>query len=114
MKFIIAVVCVFCSVQAFAVQLNLSSGESAVIRANAETYVTCEGSPSGHRCQQESEGFKQTLSACYKSYSGGYCAENYWPKFKSANPNCISSGIAACIEYCEKSYSGGYCADVCQ
>ncbi len=103
------------SVQSFAVELNLSGGESVIIKANTETKVTCGGgSGSGLDCDSAAAAFRNTLSYCNKSYNGGYCAETYWPKYKANNPNCVHTGVYYCLEYCSKSYNGGYCAEKCQ
>ncbi len=102
---------------AFAASLNLSSGESAVIEANTRTVVSCNGSSEGTSpttCESAVAGFRLTLGSCYKTYSGGYCAEKHWPKFKQQNPSCISAGAGPCLDYCGMTYDGGYCAEKCQ
>lgn len=96
-------------------ELNLSGGESVIIKANTETKVTCGGGGSmGTSCDSAAAGFRKTLEYCYKNQSGLYCAQKYWPKFKKDNPSCIYSGMDACLEYCYKNQSGQYCAEMCQ
>ena len=101
------------TVQAFAADLNLNGGESAVIQANVNTRVTCGGSSTGGSCAEIVQGFKLLMNVCMDSYSGGYCVEKHWPTFKSSNPTCAYAALSICLEVCQKSYSGGYCAEKC-
>jgi hypothetical protein len=97
-----------------AADLNLNSGESAVIQANVNTRVTCGGGSSGGSCQDVVRGFQQIMEACQRTYTGGYCAEKNWPAFKNANPSCAYAGVTICLEACQRTYTGGYCSEKCQ
>lgn len=99
----------------FAADLNLLSGESAIIEANSRTRVTCNGSNGGGmNCEGAGNAFKKIMEYCYKSHDGGTCAKNHWPNFKKDNPNCSYTGVETCIDYCYKGYDGGTCASLCQ
>ncbi len=99
---------------AYAGTIQLQNGESITIQANTQTTVQCSasgngGSEPGQGCADAANGFRSTLEYCAKSYSGGYCANSFWPEFKKDNPGCIYAGKTACLEACSKTYSGGYC-----
>ena len=81
------------------------------VMINGKNYV-CSGSGSGSSssgCEQKVKGIRTILTACGKSYSGGYCVGEHWPKFKSQNPDCLYDGLETCLEFCGKSYSPAYC-----
>ncbi|MGZ3770711.1 MAG: hypothetical protein ACXVCP_13985 [Bdellovibrio sp.] len=112
MKKIFILMTLFVS-QAFAAELKLNNGESAVILANANTRVICSANNS-ENCETAAATFKKYLDLCYKSESGFNCAGTHWPKFKANYPNCIQAGVDYCIDYCYKSASGAACANLCQ
>jgi len=91
----------------------IANAQNVSVTIDGKTY-TCSGSGAPSDCSGKAQGLAKTLEACMKSFTGGYCANEYWPKYKSANPNCISDGVPACLDACTKSYTGGYCAGTCQ
>ncbi len=112
----LVILCALFSSYAFAADLNLKGGESAIIEPNTSTRVTCGGSSSGGggTCTEIVSGFQSLIDSCEQSYNGGYCAEKLWPTFKAANSRCAYAGISVCLKACLQSYNGGYCADKCQ
>lgn len=104
---------VFFSIPALAADLNLSTGEVVVIRANENTRVACNDKW-GTTCDSDVQAFNLRMSSCLRSYGGGYCAEKYWPSFRSTSPRCVSLGLGICLETCQQSYGGGRCAEICQ
>lgn len=98
---------------ASAAELTLSGGESAVIRANTETRVTCGGGSNSGNCELAVSGLKTLVEACKVTYTAGYCIDKYWPNFKRDNPQCQYAGLSTCIDYCKITYTAGYCADKC-
>ncbi|MBK9293354.1 MAG: hypothetical protein IPM57_02760 [Oligoflexia bacterium] len=120
MKVFILALTTLISLNIFAADLSLQSGETAIIKSNTETRVSCSGGSGGSNqsgtgdCYINAEGFKAIMASCFKTYSGGTCVIQHWPKFKEVNPKCIYAGMATCLEYCQKTYSGGTCAQTCQ
>ncbi|MES3037294.1 MAG: hypothetical protein V4736_05240 [Bdellovibrionota bacterium] len=113
MKSVLLVVLFFSSA-VFGAELNLTSGESAVIQANVNTRVTCGGgSSSNPGCGDHIQGLKTLLQACKESFSGSYCIDKYWPTFKANAPQCTLAALSICIDYCKESFSASYCADKC-
>ncbi|HWU43005.1 MAG TPA: hypothetical protein VN132_06185 [Bdellovibrio sp.] len=106
---------IFLSVNAFAADLNLNGGESAMIQANVRTTVTCGGSSSGSggSCEDAIAGLSSLIDACKGTYSGASCVDKYWPNFKKENPRCAMSAISVCIDNCKTTYSPASCADKC-
>ena len=114
MKFLIALVLISTS-SVYAANLTLNGGESATIKANVDTTVTCAGNGSGSSdCTAAGNAFKKSMEYCYKDRSGGVCADKLWPKFRDSNPGCAYAGVETCLNYCYKDRSGGVCADLCQ
>jgi hypothetical protein len=68
----------------------------------------------GESCDAAVAAFRAQLDSCSTSNPAGYCAEKYWPSFKSNYPGCIAYGVPVCIEYCQWSDNGGVCAEKCQ
>lgn len=107
----LVILCSLFSTSAYAADLNLSVGESVYIRANVDTFVTCGGANAN--CPSAINAFRKIMTACQSTFSGGYCVEKYWPKFKKENSSCASQAIDLCLEACEQTYSGGTCAEKC-
>ena len=106
----------FISFSALAADLNLNGGESAVIRANVETRVTCGGSSSGGTvsCPEAVEYFRKLMNACMQSSTTSYCLDRNWAKFKQTSPNCVPLAFDQCMEYCLQTSTNSYCIDKCQ
>lgn len=111
-KLVLAFVTLFAA-SAFAADLNLNSGDSVVIQPNVTTRVTCGGGSSSVGCGDQVNGLKLLIDNCKQNYSGSYCADKYWPKFKQSNPECVNAGLPVCLDNCKQNYSGSYCADHC-
>ena len=81
---------------------------------DGQTYFCSGGGPSSSDCGGKALGFQKVLDACMMNLSGASCMNQYWPKFKQNNPNCIADGQPACLAACMKNLSGAYCANECQ
>lgn len=79
------------------------------------TVYACSGQPTAaSECSEAAKGFALQLQYCDMTYTGGYCADKYWPVYKQTHPNCLYQGMPSCLEYCDMTYTGGYCAEKCQ
>ncbi len=100
------------ALQVTAADLNLNTGDVVFIQPNVMTKVTCNGGPSNSpTCQQLVTTFRKTLDYCARSNDPGECAKLHWPKFKSANPQCVYAAVDTCLEYCSKTFDPGECAN---
>ena len=106
---LILLLAILLATQAHAATVNLMSGEQVVLESNTRTTVTCNGSSTGN-CEAVAAGFRKQMEYCYKTYSGGDCAKQLWPKFKDSARECAAAGLDTCLEYCYKTYSGGDCS----
>lgn len=112
MKTLFILVALFVS-QAFAAELKLNNGESAMIRPNVMTTVSCNATNTVS-CESGVATLKKLMDLCYRSSNGYDCAKTHWPKFKSNYPGCEMAGMDTCIDYCYRHANGATCAEFCQ
>jgi hypothetical protein len=113
MKTIISLIMVL-AVNANAGFLTLDNGETAVIRANRDTTVTCGNGGGSEICDRGAvETLKTLVDACATGSNKAYCMNQYWPNFKKGNPGCVNATLNMCIDYCASGSNRAYCAQEC-
>lgn len=107
------IICSLFTAPAFAANLNLNVGESAIVTANVNTTVTC-GNDSSTKCDAAIAALSKSLTYCYKDKRGSECVGTHWPRFRDQNPTCVNAATDMCLEYCFKDQTGSWCANYCR